>query len=104
MVHSHDYSASEWLRRSFDEARAIAEVYGGSPAASWRDAARNLRGNVGADVRLGRAERAVARRRGRAVGVARSHHGARTAGAMLGARAAALPRALTGRLSLERRG
>jgi rhamnosyltransferase len=102
VVHSHDYSAVEWLRRSFDEARAIAEVYGGAAAGGWRDAGRNLRGNVGADVRLGRAERGS---RGAAVALWQSlvHHGARTAGAMLGARASALPRALSGRVSLERR-
>ena len=102
VVHSHDYSAARWLRRSFDETRAIAEVYDGAPAAGWREALRTLRGNVGADVRLARSERgsraaaATARR-------ALVHHGARTVGAMLGARASALPPAVSGRLSLERR-
>jgi rhamnosyltransferase len=102
VVHSHNYSASEWLRRSFDETRAIAEVYEGPPAGGWRDAGRNLRGNVGADVRLGRAERGS---RGAAVALWQSliHHGARTTGAMLGARASALPSALSGLVSLERR-
>jgi glycosyltransferase involved in cell wall biosynthesis len=102
VVHSHEYSASQWLRRSFDETRAIAEVYGGAPASGWRDAVRNLRGNVGADVRLARA---TGGSRGAVVGLRDSlvHHGARTAGAMLGARANALPDALTGRISLERR-
>jgi rhamnosyltransferase len=101
VVHSHDYSASEWLRRSFDESRAIAEVYGGPPT-GWRDTIRNLRGNVGADVRSARAEGGS---RGAAVALRDSvvHHSSRTAGAMLGARAASLPRALTGRMSLERR-
>ena len=28
VIHSHEYSPGEWLRRSFDEARAVAEVYG----------------------------------------------------------------------------
>ena len=102
VVHSHDYSAGEWLRRSFDETRAIADIYDGAPASSWREALRNLRGNVGADARLGRAEGgslgAVSTLRASLV-----HHGARTVGAMLGARASALPRSLTGRLSLERR-
>jgi rhamnosyltransferase len=102
VVHSHDYSASQWLRRSFDETRAIAELYGDAPAGGWRDAVRNLRGNVGADVRLARAEGGT---RGAAVALRDSlvHHGARTAGAMLGARAPTLPRAFTGRVSLERR-
>jgi rhamnosyltransferase len=102
VVHSHEYSASQWLRRSFDETRAIAEVYGEAPASGWRDAVRNLRGNVGADVRLGRAEGGS---RGAAMALrdAFVHHGARTAGAMLGARAQALPQVLAGRVSLERR-
>jgi rhamnosyltransferase len=98
--HSHDYSAAQWLRRSFDEARATREVYGWVPAARWRDAARNLRGNVGADVRMARSEGGSP-----APALARSlaHHGARTAGALLGARAARLPGAAIARLSLERR-
>ena len=28
VIHSHEYSAGQWMRRSFDEARALAEVYG----------------------------------------------------------------------------
>ncbi len=103
VIHSHEYSASQWLRRSFDETRAITEVYGDSVTGGWREAARNLRGNVGADVRLGRASGG---RPGAVTALRESlvHHGARTAGAMLGARASALPRALTARVSLERRG
>ena len=29
VVHSHEYTPLQWLRRSFDEARAISDVYGG---------------------------------------------------------------------------
>jgi GT2 family glycosyltransferase len=28
VIHSHEYSAFDWLRRSFDEARALRQVYG----------------------------------------------------------------------------
>jgi glycosyltransferase involved in cell wall biosynthesis len=101
VVHSHEYSLWGWLRRSFDESRAVAEVYGVSPGGRVVDAVRNLRGNVGADARWARAH-------GRPAGpalLARSglHHGARAAGAVLGAHAEALPGALTAQLSLERR-
>jgi glycosyltransferase involved in cell wall biosynthesis len=103
VVHSHDYSAWEWLRRSFDEARAVAEVYGEAPSATWRDLMRNLRGNVAADVRRARAESGS---RAAIAQFARSleHHGARSAGTVLGARAATLPGSLARRVSLEQRG
>jgi rhamnosyltransferase len=101
--HSHEYSAAQWLRRSFDESRAVSEIYGCAPAAQWRDAARNLRGNVGADLRLAQAEltpRAVPG----ALGGSLLHHGARTLGTVLGARNGRLAPAITTLLSLERRG
>jgi rhamnosyltransferase len=100
--HSHEYSPAQWLRRSFDETRAVSEIYGCAPAAHWRDAARNLRGNVGADLRLARAELAP-----RAVPAALwgslVHHGARTVGTVLGARNNHLAPAITTLLSMERR-
>jgi glycosyltransferase involved in cell wall biosynthesis len=101
VVHSHDYSPWQWLRRSFDESRAVAEVYGVSPAGRLADAARNLRGNVAADVRWARAQ---GRPAGAAVLTASLiHHGARGTGAVLGAHSARLPSALTAQLSLEGR-
>jgi GT2 family glycosyltransferase len=100
VVHSHEYTAGQWLRRSFDEARANQDVYGWVPAARWRDAARNLRGNVGADVRLARGEGQPAVP---ALAASAVHHAARTAGTMLGARAARLPAAAAAALSLEGR-
>ena len=101
VVHSHEYSPWGWLRRSFDESRAVAEVYGVSPGGRVVDATRNVRGNVGADAIWARAH-------GRPSGprlLARSvlHHGARAAGAVLGAHADHLPGTLTAQLSLERR-
>jgi glycosyltransferase involved in cell wall biosynthesis len=106
VVHSHEYSPWEWLRRSFDEARAVEVVYGWSPAP--RAAARNLRGNVKADWRWIRS-----RRNGTgsptsspaipALAASVVHHGARTAGQLLGGRAERLPPRLVARLSLEER-
>lgn len=100
VVHSHEYTLIDWLRRSFDEARALSEIYGVVPPGRWRDAARNLRGNVAADLRLALRESQpiVPTLWGSLV-----HHGARTAGVLLGARSERLPRALVERLSLERR-
>ena len=99
VIHSHEYSSWDWLRRSFDEARALREVYGfvepltvtGTPLKVW--------GLVGADWRFAGA------RRGSAGLLARSavHHSLRATGAVLGSRADRLPPALARRLSLERR-
>jgi rhamnosyltransferase len=100
--HSHEYSAAQWLRRSFDETRAVREIYGYAPGAHWRDAARNLRGDVGADLRLARAE-TTPHALPAALWGSLVHHGARTLGAVLGARGDRLVPAITSRLSLERR-
>ena len=106
VIHSHEYGSAEWLRRSFDEARAVREVYGWAIAPS--DAVRNLRGNVGADWRWLRAHESPLERRGAGrkisgLGGSLLHHGARTAGQLLGGRADRLPQGLVRRLSLEGR-
>jgi GT2 family glycosyltransferase len=101
VIHSHEYSLAGWLRRSFDEARAIDEVYGyraaADPATMWR----NLRGNVGADWRRARGEGVTAQVA--ALTGSTLHHSARIAGGVLGARAERLPGGVSRRLSLERR-
>ena len=96
VVHSHDYSPWEWLRRSFDEARAVVEVYGWTPGGEPQAAARNLWGTVGADWRAtGRSPRALL--------ASSVHHGARTAGGLIGAHTDRLPDWLVAQLSLEGR-
>jgi len=106
VIHSHDYSGWNWLRRSFDEYRALSEVYGFAPALRLREIALNLWGLIGADWRWSHA-------RGRRLGPRESvallvrsahHHGMRSAGALLGARADRLPAAAVRTLSLEGRG
>ncbi len=101
VVHSHDYSPWGWLRRSFDEARAMREVYGVAPGSEPRAAARILARHVALDGRWRRTHGAA----DGPAAVARSvaHHGARAAGTVLGARARALPEWLTAQLSLEGR-
>jgi glycosyltransferase involved in cell wall biosynthesis len=79
VLHSHDYTALEHLRRCFDEWRGLREVYG------WREPVnpRHLVGQLR--------------------GAPTSHHMLRLAGAVLGSRADRLPPGLRQWLSLERR-
>ncbi|HEY1590454.1 MAG TPA: glycosyltransferase family 2 protein [Solirubrobacteraceae bacterium] len=104
VVHSHEYSAWGWLQRSFDEARAVHEVYGFQEGGRLRPAALGVWGRLRSDLRWARAHP------GRVDGpeallAARSleHHLMRAAGTMLGTRADRLPASLVRRLSLERR-
>ena len=107
VVHSHDYSPLQWLRRSFDESRAMHEIYGSSPAGDPGALLRNLRGNVGSDLRWAAARRSGGRAGPAAMArVAASsalHHGARSLGAVLGGHPERVPAALRAQLSLERR-
>jgi rhamnosyltransferase len=114
VIHSHDYTAAGWLRRSFDEGRALAAVYGFVEPLGWRRTPLKVWGLVGADWRWARthadtrtpADRGAGLRRLSSIGLlARSLrlHAARTAGAALGGRAGHLPSAAVRRLSLERR-
>ena len=98
VVHSHDYSTGQWLQRSFDEARAVRDVYGW--ALDGRSAVRNLRGGVAGDWRWARAHSDVS---ARSVGSSLLYHGARAAGGLLGGHAARLPAPVVAHLSLEGR-
>ncbi len=103
VLHSHDYAPREQLRRSFDEARALQEVYG------WREPLTlgHVRGQlVGPLVALDRDLRvrgADAPARLGAVARAALGQGARVAGAIVGSRADRLPARAQRSLSLERR-
>jgi rhamnosyltransferase len=112
--HSHDYSGWQWLRRSFDEARAMTEVYDRAEPLEARRAALNVWGRVGADWRWFRAgggghgpadvSRPLAPiAAARLLTSSAAHHTARAAGELLGTRADGLPERLVRRLSLERR-
>jgi glycosyltransferase involved in cell wall biosynthesis len=101
VIHSHDYSALDWLRRSFDEARALDEIYGFAEQRLLRRALLNAWGLVGADLRFAR-EHGI----GPAWAVAAKslpHHLARVTGTLLGGHAERLPDPLLKRLSLEQR-
>lgn len=103
VLHSHDYSSLQELRRCFDEWRGLREVYGWREPAAPAQLARRLRGELGAarrDPALARAR--PWRRRATLLAVAR-HNGVRIAGALLGSRADLLSPRLRRLLSLEGR-
>ena len=102
VIHSHDYSMIGWLRRSFDEARAMRDVYGVVEPADIRRNALNIWGKVGADLRWVRAH--GGRRSPALIARSLTHHLVRMAGALLGARADGLPESAVRTLSLEGRG
>lgn len=91
VVHSHEYTTAEQLRRCFDEWRGLREVYDWKEPAAPRQIVRKLRGEVGA-----------ARREATLAALTR-HHVVRLVGALLGSRAGVLPPWVRSRLSLEGR-
>jgi GT2 family glycosyltransferase len=103
VLHSHDYTTLQELRRSFDEWRGLSEVYGWREPASPAHLIRQLRGALGRTRRELVAEGASSTRRHATLIAAGRHHVVRLAGALLGSRADLLPSVVRGRLSLERR-
>jgi rhamnosyltransferase len=101
VLHSHEYTTVQYLRRCFDEWRGLAEVYGWREPLDPRRIAGQLRGDLGATSRE-LATVPPARRR-RLLAAAACRHGVRTAGALLGSRADHLPAPVRRALSLERR-
>src|SRR5438105_8894425 len=91
VLHSHDYSTLDQLRRSFDEWRGLREVYG------WREPARpsyvagQLRGELGRALREPAMSALPPVRRLVMLAGAGRHHVVRLAGALLGSRADVLP-------------
>jgi rhamnosyltransferase len=103
VLHSHDYTPSQELRRCFDEWRGLREVYGWREPATPAHALRKLRGELGAARRALQGGDVSAGRRRAALAALTSHHVLRLAGALLGSRAEALPSWARRRLSLEGR-
>jgi GT2 family glycosyltransferase len=103
VLHSHDYTPLQELRRCFDEWRGLREVYGWREPAAPTHLVGQLRGSLGQTRReLIGAGVAPAHRRMTLVKAAR-HHVVRLAGALLGSRADLLPAPARRRLSLEGR-
>jgi glycosyltransferase involved in cell wall biosynthesis len=103
VLHSHDYTPSQQLRRCFDEWRGLREVYGWREPASPAHIARNLRGELGAARRELIVRGVPAARRRATLAALSGHHVVRTVGALLGSHADSLPAWARQRLSLERR-
>ena len=103
VLHSHEYTTVQELRRCFDEWRGLREVYGWREPASPARAARQMRGAVGQARRELIRERAPAPRRAATLLAVTRHHAVRLAGALLGSRADRLPAGVRGRLSLAGR-
>jgi GT2 family glycosyltransferase len=103
VIHSHDYTTTEQLRRCFDEWRGLREVYGWREPASPARLLAQLRGELGRarDELIGQGVSPV-RRRATLAAVSR-HHVVCRAGALLGSRADRLPAGARRRLSLEGR-
>jgi GT2 family glycosyltransferase len=103
VVHSHDYTSAQQLRRCFDEWRGLREVYGWREPASPVRIVGQLRGVLAQARReLDRQGSSGADRRATLMAVGR-HHVVCRAGALLGSRADRLPSAARRQLSLEGR-
>ena len=106
VIHSHEYSSWDWLRRSFDEARGLRDVYGFVEPLEICRTALKIWGLVGADSRWTSAEGRSNLKHpfhGAILATSLRHHVMRTAGAVLGSRAERLPASAVKRLSLEGR-
>jgi rhamnosyltransferase len=103
VIHSHQYSSWDRLRRSFDEARALNAVYGLVEPLEIKRTSLKVWGLVGADWRFARTPTAARRRSAGLLASSAAHHSLGVAGAVLGSRADRLPRALVRGLSLEGR-
>jgi glycosyltransferase involved in cell wall biosynthesis len=103
VIHSHDYTSVQQLRRCFDEWRALREVYGWREPAAPGHLLSQLRGELGRTRSELIGEGATTwRRLSTLIAVARHHLVCRT-GALLGSRADRLPASTRRRLSLEGR-
>jgi len=103
VVHSHNYTAAQSLCRSFDEWRALLEVYGWREPASPLRVSRQLRGALGQARRRLRGEGVPPARATATLLSVSAHQLLRLAGALLGSRADRLPALVRRLLSLERR-
>jgi len=102
-LHSHQYTACQQLRRAFDEARGLREVYGWREPSSPAELVRRIRGELGGARTELASEGLAPRERLAALVSVGAHHLIRLAGSLLGSHAGRLPPAARRRLSLEGR-
>jgi GT2 family glycosyltransferase len=103
VIHSHDYSAVDQLRRCFDEWRGLREVYGWREPASPARVLGQLRGIVGQARRELILEGVPGQRRRATLAAVGRHQVVCLTGAFLGSRAGLLPAGVRRWLSLEGR-
>jgi GT2 family glycosyltransferase len=103
VLHSHEYTTLQELRRCFDEWRGLREVYGWREPVTPSHLACQLRGQLGQARRELAADDVPAAERRATLAAVSRHHMARLAGAVLGSRADLLPARVRRQLSLERR-
>jgi GT2 family glycosyltransferase len=103
VIHSHTYTTSQQLRRSFDEWRGLREIYGWREPASPGHLLSRLRGALGQARASLTGEGASLASRSRTLAAVAGHQLASLCGALLGSRADRLPAAVRRRLSLEGR-
>jgi len=104
VIHSHDYTPGQQLRRCFDEWRGLREVYGWREPASPGHLLGRMRGELAAARRELSLAEAPAPARWRTLAAVTVHNALRLTGAVLGSRAELLPARVRRVLSLERRG
>lgn len=103
VLHSHDYGATEFMRRYFDEYRGLRESTGHIEPFQPARALRNVAGSVAADRRWMSERELSAVEKARWTARSTVHHGGRRVFAALGSRSERLPATLRRGLSLEGR-
>jgi rhamnosyltransferase len=103
VVHSHDYTPGQQLRRCFDEWRALREVYGWREPASPGHIVGQLRGTLGHARRELVGEGVPSAQRRATLAAVGARQAVCVAGAQLGSHADRLPSGARRRLSLEGR-
>jgi glycosyltransferase involved in cell wall biosynthesis len=103
VLHAHDYSAIEFMRRYFDEYRGLRESTGHVEPFGVLSAARHVRAAVAGDRRWVAEQGLSGPELARVTARATLHHGGRRVFSALGSRAAWIPGPISSRLSLEGR-
>jgi len=103
VLHAHDYGAVEFMKRYFDEYRALRETSGHVEPFGVRASTRHVVREVAADRRWMAEQGVGGAARARWTARALAHHGGRRVFSALGSRSERLPPALHSRLSLEGR-
>jgi glycosyltransferase involved in cell wall biosynthesis/GT2 family glycosyltransferase len=103
VLHAHDYSPVEFMRRYFDEYRGLRESVGHVEPFGLRSTIAGVRTSLTADRRWMQAQRMAPSEQAAWTARAALHHGGRRVFSALGSRSDRVPAPLQRALSLERR-